>query len=92
MIQWADTQNTPEQPLPTNAQLDSLFNGPAKSLRDVWLVNSYGKVEITSTLTGWIPVSVNHSTAAAGASGRVRSRRCCETDMHICGTWCAPGE
>ena len=71
MIQWADSPYTTAE-LPSLAQLDSLFNGPSQSVRDVWLTNSYGKLTITSVFSGWIKSSYTQATAAAGASGRVR--------------------
>jgi M6 family metalloprotease-like protein len=51
------------------ADLDNLFNGPANSLRDVYLKNSYGQLLITSIFSDWITVSMTQAQAAAGQSG-----------------------
>lgn len=79
MVRWANCPYTERIPgstapgLPTVSDLDTLFNGANSSVRDVYRVNSYGKVDIVSQFSGWITVSTSESAAAAGQSGLV----CC---------------
>lgn len=75
MVRFADHTT---RPLPTKEQLAVLFNNngadpslcPTGSVRDVWSQNSYGKVNITSTLTGWIDVPQTEYYSANRLSGR----------------------
>lgn len=66
------------RPLPTKEQLEVLFNNngadatfcPTGSVSDVWSQNSYGQVNITSTLTGWIDVPQTEYYSANRLSGK----------------------
>jgi M6 family metalloprotease-like protein len=63
--------------LPTPSDVDVLFNAPGGdpvlaptgSVRDVYLENSYGKMDLTSDVSSWITVSGTEQYYANGASG-----------------------
>lgn len=70
MVRFADHAT---RTLPDTASLNTLFNNvgpnslcPTGSVRDVWFKNSYGRLTITSVLTGWITVSQTEVYSAAG--------------------------
>jgi M6 family metalloprotease-like protein len=63
--------------LPSTSDLDVLFNAPGGdptlaptgSVRDVYLQNSYGQLELNSDIAPWITVSGSEQYYANGASG-----------------------
>ncbi len=74
MIRFADHQR---RILPSSADLEVLFNAeaphptlaPTGSIKMVYLENSYGKMTLNSTMSGWIDVSGTEAYYAAGQSG-----------------------
>ena len=61
---------------PSEIDLGVLFNNvgsdplaPTGSLRDVYLENSYGTMELNSTIADWVPVSNSEQYYANGVSG-----------------------
>jgi len=63
--------------LPSSSDIDVLFNAPGGdpqlaptgSVRDVYLQNSYGQVELNSDISSWITVSGSEQYYANGQSG-----------------------
>ena len=63
--------------LPSSSDIDVLFNAPGGdsnlaptgSVRDVYLQNSYGQVELNSDISAWITVSETEQYYANGESG-----------------------
>jgi M6 family metalloprotease-like protein len=74
LIQFADHVG---RPLPSTAEIDALFNAvggdpvaaPTGSVRDVYLQNSYGQVELNSDVMPWVTVSGTEAYYANGVSG-----------------------
>ncbi|KAG7359169.1 M6 family metalloprotease domain containing protein [Nitzschia inconspicua] len=74
LIRWSDHQN---RVLPSKENIDILMNHqgphplcPTGSVRDVYLENSYGALDLQSTVTDWIPINNTESYFANGNSGR----------------------
>ena len=76
-IRW---QNHADRPLPTPADLEVVFNSregdsrretlaPTGSVRDVFLFNSYGRFEVTSTVLPWVNLTKTELDASGGAYG-----------------------
>ena len=63
--------------LPSSSEIDVLFNAPGGdailaptgSVRDVYLQNSYGQMELNSDVSGWVTVSKSEQYYANGQSG-----------------------
>jgi hypothetical protein len=53
----------------TMQELDTLFNGPNGSVRDIYQRNSYGQLTINSVFTGWIQLNITEAQAANGRLG-----------------------
>jgi M6 family metalloprotease-like protein len=74
LIQFADHVG---RPLPATAEIDKLFNAvggdpvaaPTGSVRDVYLQNSYGQLELNSDVMPWVTVSGTEAYYANGVSG-----------------------
>lgn len=74
MIQFS---NHVGRALPSSSDIDVLFNAPGGdsqlaptgSVRDVYLQNSYGQMELNSDVSGWITVSNSEQYYANGQSG-----------------------
>lgn len=68
IYRWADcpytTRTATTAGLPTVQDLDTIFNGPSQSVKDVYLKNSYGKLTINSIFTDWITLDVTEAQAA----------------------------
>ncbi len=77
MVRFADHQS---RPLPSASDMNVLFNALAKdatlaptgSVKMVYLENSYNKLSLNSTISGWITVSGNEAYYADGQSGSSR--------------------
>jgi M6 family metalloprotease-like protein len=75
MVQFS---NHVTRTLPSSSDVDVLFNAvggdavlaPTGSVRDVYLENSYGQMELNSTATGWMTVSNTEQYYADGSYGR----------------------
>jgi hypothetical protein len=75
-IRFSDHAN---RKLPSVSELDILFNNigphpnlcPTGSIRDVFTENSYGKLDLVSTVLEWVTVPYTEAEAAAGRSGYV---------------------
>ncbi len=74
MIQFS---NHAGRALPSSSDINILFNAPGGdpqlaptgSVRDVYLQNSYGQMELNSDVSGWITVSKSEQYYANGQSG-----------------------
>ncbi len=74
MIQFA---NHAGRALPSSSDINVLFNAPGGdpllaptgSVRDVYLQNSYGQMELNSDVSGWITLSKSEQYYANGQSG-----------------------
>ncbi len=74
MIQFS---NHAGRALPSSSDINVLFNAPGGdpllaptgSVRDVYLQNSYGQMELNSDVSGWITVSQSEQYYANGQSG-----------------------
>jgi M6 family metalloprotease-like protein len=73
MMRWSDHGN---RKLPTRDQIDILMNhegphqlAPTGSVRDAFLENSYGKLDLESVVIDWIPMSMSESYVTNGESG-----------------------
>ena len=76
-IRWQDHA---DRSLPTPADLEVVFNSeegdtrreilaPTGSVRDVFLFNSYGRFEVTSTVLPWVNLTTTELDASGGAYG-----------------------
>lgn len=74
MLRFADHA---QRTLPSVTDIDVLFNkaggdpslAPTGSIRDVYLQNSYGQMDLTSTVQAWVTLSQSESYYANGSSG-----------------------
>jgi M6 family metalloprotease-like protein len=74
LVQFSDHVG---RPLPTTSELDILFNAPGGdpvlaptgSIRDVYLENSYGQMELNSDVMPWVTVFGSERYYANGESG-----------------------
>ncbi len=74
MVRFA---NHTDRTLPSTSDVDVLFNkvggdpvlAPTGSIRDVYLQNSYGQMELNSDVQAWVTVSNTEAYYANGASG-----------------------
>jgi M6 family metalloprotease-like protein len=76
LLQWSDHEN---RALPSKEDIDILMNheGPHKlcptgSVRDVYLENSYGALDLQSTVTDWILVNNTEIYFGNGNAGRTQ--------------------
>lgn len=75
MMRWSDHE---VRVLPTPEQVDILMNhegphalAPTGSVRDVFLENSYGNLDLESVVIGWIPMSKSEQYYTNGESGLI---------------------
>ena len=75
LVRFSDHTNRPN--LPTAAEMELVFNhegshhkfAPTGSVRDFYNVNSYGKLNLTSTVYGWIDLPETEAYYANGQQG-----------------------
>ena len=74
--------------LPSRTSLDTLMNNqgpnpsicPTGSVRDVYLENSFGMLDLQSTVIDWVTLDYSEAACAAGASGLTTSFFICLTN------------